>query len=42
MNKKFFAGYESPEIEVLEMSVECGFAASVEDGGSEGTGEEDL
>lgn len=28
MKNKFFAGYESPEIEVLEMSVECGFAGS--------------
>ena len=28
MNNKFFAGYESPAVEVLEMSVEQGFAAS--------------
>ena len=28
MKNKIFAGYESPEIEVLKISVECGFAAS--------------
>lgn len=28
MKKNLFAGYESPEMEVLEMSVECGFAGS--------------
>jgi hypothetical protein len=28
MNNKFFASYVSPEMEMLEMSVECGFAGS--------------
>jgi len=28
MNNKFFTGYESPAVEVLEMSVEQGFAGS--------------
>lgn len=30
MDKKLFAGYESPEMEMLEMSVECGFAGSLQ------------
>lgn len=34
--------YIAPEAEVLEIAVEQGFAGSVEDGGSEGTGDEEL
>ena len=34
--------YIAPEAEVLEIAVEQGFAGSVEDGGSEGTTDEEL
>lgn len=41
-NKMKNEKYMTPEIEELEIVVEQGFATSPGDGGSEGTGEEDL
>lgn len=34
--------YEAPEVEVLEVEIEKGFAGSVEDGGSQGGYDPDL
>ena len=41
-NKMKNEKYMTPEIEALEVVVEQGFATSPGDGGSEGTGDEDL
>ena len=41
-NKMKNEKYMTPEIEELEVVVEQGFATSPGDGGSEGTGDEDL
>ncbi len=41
-NKMKNEKYMTPEIEELEVVVEQGFVTSPGDGGSEGTGEEDL
>lgn len=38
MNKVFSDGYNSPELEIIEISVEKGFASSP---GNEGVGEEE-